>query len=140
MTHGLPVHEQTIILDEDYPDMSRFALVYFVMLHACGDAGMVTTDLDSRDTRPQFPATVTVPTDRPFHLPVDDTPAFSHQGFLFRRSNLRPTKKNWCILSGKVLKVYADWNKHMQQVHLAFALAAGHRRDADCELTMRAVA
>jgi hypothetical protein len=103
---------------DDYPDMSRFALAWCIMISAVGDAGMSDKDLDKHSVRLEFPATVAVPTTPPAHrtqTPVSAGLDSHLQTFLFRRESilgvLQQPKKHWASLSGSKLRLFADWNK-----------------------------
>ena len=72
--YGLAIHDQNLVLEDDYLDMAKFALAYFVLLRACGDAQMNDADLTTRETRLKFPDHVQIPVERPYSLAVDHSP------------------------------------------------------------------
>jgi hypothetical protein len=116
--YSMSVEDRVLEHLDDYPDMSRFALAWFIMVSAVADAGMTDKDLDKHSVRLEFPATVAVPTTPPAHRTQSPVPVGldSHlETFLFRRESilgvLQQPKKHWASLSGNKLRLFADWNK-----------------------------
>jgi hypothetical protein len=117
--YSMSVEDRVLEHLDDYPDMNRFALAWFIMIRAVGDAGMTDRDLDKQDVRLEFPATVAVPTAPPGHRVQTPVPGGLDgtrlDTFLFRRESLlgvlQQPKKHWASLSGSTLRLFADWNK-----------------------------
>ena len=93
--------------------MEHLVLVWFVMLRACGDAGMGDDDLTKRNTLLEFPAACTVPQQRPYPLPYDTTSGCVLEGFLLKRTSGLGGRiiKVWARLKETKLQLCADWNR-----------------------------
>ena len=116
--YSMSVEDRVLEHLDDYPDMSRFALAWFIMINAAADAGMTDKDLDKHNVRLEFLATVAVPTTSPARRAEPSVSVGLDSGlqtFLFRRESLlgvlQQPKKHWALLSGSKLRLFADWNK-----------------------------
>ena len=104
--------DQVMVFEGDYPGMKLFALAWFLMIRACGDAGMTDKELTSKGSLLSFPGSVTVPSTRPYPLGLDASSDLRLDGFLLKRSGMGPlatVKKCWCMLQGTKLLVCSDW-------------------------------
>ena len=110
--YSMSLADQVLEHQEDYPEMRNYALAWYIMMRAVGDAGM--TDRDLERLKVEFPSTV--PTVGPNYrtlAPGLDEPSCLLETFLFRRDGaiLSSPRKHWASLSGTKLLLFADWNK-----------------------------
>ena len=110
--YSMSLADQVLEHQEDYPEMRNYALAWYIMMRAVGDAGM--TDRDLERLKVEFPSTV--PTVGPNYrtlAPGLAEPSCLLETFLFRRDDsfLSHPRKHWASLSGTKLLLFADWNK-----------------------------
>jgi len=104
---------QVLTMEDDYPDMARLRIAYFMLIFACLDSGLNWDSMNHIDF-----AGVTeneLVSIRPYSLPIDEGGGSRLDGFLFTSSGvLKKNLKHWVVLTGTKLVLFEKWQNMVE--------------------------